>query len=104
MDFGPIPLEPDATQDMRGGVGMKVGEQRPSIQYRMRTVRIGLQATTLVLICLIVFPLLPGHEPLDMGPYVGVVVAAALAALAVAFLPWRGLFEDGLGEWALYIW
>ena len=74
------------------------------VRYMLRAVRIGVLMTLVVLACLIVFPFLPGHEPLDMWPYVGIVAAAAVGVLVVARLPWRSLFEAGVGERAVSAW
>src|SRR6266550_4277427 len=80
------------------------GEHRLSIQYLMRTVRIGVQSTAMVLACLVVFPLLPGHRPMSIVPYVAIASVAALGGVVVALAPWRRLLDRGLGSWALYGW
>src|SRR5207249_4799371 len=80
------------------------GEHQLSIQYVMRTVRIGVQSTAMVLACLVVFPFLPGHRPISIGPYVAIASVAALGGVVVALAPWRRLFDKGLGSWALYGW
>ena len=80
------------------------GERQLSIQYLLRTIRIGLQSTAMVLVCLVVFPFLPGHRPLSVGPYVAVIAAGAIVGAVVAVVPWQRLFERGLGVWTLYAW
>jgi signal transduction histidine kinase len=83
---------------------MTGGEHRPSVRYLLRTVRIGVSTTALVLLALVVFPLLPGHQPVAMGPYVALLVAAAIGAIGVRLAPWRRLFDRGRGRPALYLW
>jgi signal transduction histidine kinase len=80
------------------------GEQQLSIQYLLRAVRIGVHTTAMVVGCLVVFPFLPGHRPLNTGLYAAIVVFGAAGGIAVAFIPWRRLFERGLGFRALYLW
>jgi signal transduction histidine kinase len=80
------------------------GEHQLSSRYLMRTVRIGVQSTAMLLACLVVFPFLPGHRPISIGPYVAISSAAALGGVVVAFAPWRRLFDRGLEFWALYGW
>jgi signal transduction histidine kinase len=77
---------------------------RPSTEYLVRTVRIGIQATVPVLLCLLVFPALPGHGRIRLGAYGVMVGAGALGAVAVTLLPWRHLFDRRLGVPALYAW
>lgn len=83
---------------------LPLGGNGPSLHYLLRTVRIGVVTSILVVGVLVLFPFLPGHEPLHTAPYVVLVGLAALGTVAVAALPWRDLFENGLGEWALYAW
>ncbi|MFN2544584.1 MAG: sensor histidine kinase [Actinomycetota bacterium] len=80
------------------------GGNGPSIQYLLRTVRIGIWTTAIVLVCLAVFPFLPGHGPLHAPSYAAVLVIAGAGGITVALMPWRRLFETGLGQWALYAW
>jgi signal transduction histidine kinase len=76
----------------------------PLTGYRLRTVRIGILTTVLALACLVVFPMLPGHPPIHRGPYLALMVAALAGALIVWAMPWRRMFERGVGLWALYAW
>jgi diguanylate cyclase (GGDEF)-like protein/PAS domain S-box-containing protein len=72
--------------------------------YRLRTVQIGVRMTLLTLVLLAAYPFIPGHGDLESGPYAFVVAAALFGAVLVALLPWRRLFEAGLGIWVFYIW
>jgi signal transduction histidine kinase len=77
---------------------------QPSTEYLVRTVRIGLQTTIPVLLCLVVFPMLPGHGRIELVAYGVLVAAGALGAVAVAALPWKRLFDRSLGIPAMYAW
>jgi signal transduction histidine kinase len=70
----------------------------------LRTVRIGLLVTGLVLVGLCVFLALPGHGVIETGPYLAVLASAGAGAGTVAALPWRRLFERGVGIRFLYAW
>jgi signal transduction histidine kinase len=74
------------------------------VTFWLRTVRMGLLVTGLVLVALVVYPLLPGHGVIDPAPYVGILVAALVGGVVVSMLPWRRLFERGVGTWFLYAW
>jgi signal transduction histidine kinase len=80
------------------------GERDLLVPYRLRAVRVGIQVTLVALATLVTFPILPGHGEIDVGPYVGIVAGAAVGIAAVAVLPWKRLFERGLGLWTLYAW
>src|SRR5689334_23803580 len=72
--------------------------------YQLRTVRIGTWVTSLTLLGLAAYEILPGHGVMNEAVYTGALVVGAVAACAVAMLPWSRLFESSLGEWALYVW
>ena len=73
--------------------------------YRLRTVRIGVVATFLVLGSLVGFLVLPSREQgIETIPFVVVISIGAAAALGIAALPWRRLFERGIGLGAMYLW
>jgi K+-sensing histidine kinase KdpD len=78
--------------------------QELSTEYRLRTVRIGIVATALVLVALVVYPILPHPISLSALPYAMVIVAAAAGGLLVGVLPWRTLFDMGIGIRFLYAW
>ena len=74
------------------------------VPYRLRTVRIGVTVTWLTLAALAAMPLLPGHSRIEL-PWYGVVLAGgALGVITVASLPWRRLFDAGLGIRFMYAW
>ena len=76
----------------------------PPIRYWLRSVRIGLLVTLLVIAVLILLPFLPHRAEFQMAPYLGVLAAGAAGGLVVALLPWERLFERGLGVYFLYGW
>lgn len=78
--------------------------QDPLDEYRMRTVRVAVVSTYVVLGLLIAYPVLPGHATVTTAPYVGLVVVAAIGSTTAALLPWRALFRRGWGERVLSWW
>src|SRR5438034_11584852 len=73
-------------------------------RYWLRTVRIGLLVTALVIGVLIVLPFLPHRTDFRLVLYSGVIVAGVAGALVVAALPWKRLFDSGVGVRFLYAW
>ena len=81
------------------------GERRSLISYRLRSVRVGVQATFLVLAALLAFVFIPSRTEFESeGLYLGVLAVAGAGAVVVARLPWEKLFERGWGMWAMYTW
>ncbi|MDQ4143864.1 MAG: PAS domain-containing protein [Actinomycetota bacterium] len=81
------------------------GEGQSLISYRLRTVRVGLQATLLILTALLVFALIPSSvEFEDRTWFVATLVAAAAGAAVISLLPWQRLFGSAWGMRALYAW
>lgn len=74
------------------------------IRYWLRSVRIGLLVTVLVIAVLILLPFLPNQAHIQIVPYLGVLTAGAAGGVVIALLPWEGLFERGLGMYFLYGW
>ena len=75
------------------------------ISYRLRSVRVGVQATFLVLAGLFAFLFIPSRVEFESEAlYLGVLVVAAIGAIVVALLPWARLFTHGWGMWAMYTW
>jgi len=74
------------------------------IPYWLRTVRIGLVVTLLALVALVIPPFLPGHGLYRTAPYFAVLVLAALGGLMVRSLPWKRLFDQGIGLRFMYGW
>jgi signal transduction histidine kinase len=73
-------------------------------EYRLRTVRIGVWATVFVLIALLWYVLSPGNDDIQRGPSLAVMGVGLIGAIVVASLPWRRLFERGLGLAFMYAW
>ena len=81
------------------------GDGKSLISYRLRTVRVGVQATFLVLAALALFPLIPSSSvDLDEVSFYVIAGIAALGAILVHFLPWKELFKDHRGMWTMYVW
>src|SRR2546427_4136150 len=74
------------------------------IRYWLRSVRIGLLVTVLVIAVLILLPFLPNQAHIQIVPYLGVLTAGAAGGIVIALLPWEGLFERGVGMYVLYGW
>ena len=75
------------------------------ISYRLRTVRVGVQATCLALVCLAIFALIPSSTVhIDTVPYSVFLALAALGAILIHLLPWKELFKDNRGMWTMYAW
>lgn len=81
------------------------GERQSLMAYRLRSIRVGVQATFLVLVGLFAYAFIPSHVAFDSRTlYMGVLVLAAAGAVLVWFLPWERLFERGWGMPAMYAW
>jgi signal transduction histidine kinase len=86
-------------------------EERPAgdldhvlTEYRLRTVSIGVWATWFVLVALLAYVLYPGQDEVN-GPAMLITMGVgALGAILVGALPWRRLFERGLGITFMYAW
>jgi hypothetical protein len=74
------------------------------VQYWLRAIRIGIQATALVLLALAMLLLLPGDGRIRPAPFATILVLAAVGGLAVTLLPWDRLFESRWGLRCLYAW
>lgn len=72
--------------------------------YQLRTVRIGVITTWLVIGTMVIYPFLPGSPELPRLPYFLLVLAGAAAVTVVTALPWAWLFDRGVGQWVLYAW
>lgn len=74
------------------------------VPYRLRTVRIGVQATWLTIAGLVVFLLLAGDDSLAITPYLTLLAMAGVGAAIISKLPWETLLRRGIGVWVLYAW
>lgn len=75
----------------------------PLIPYRVRTVRLAVQATWLVLVALGLLVALP-HVHFPKGPYMAVLGVAAAGVSMIQMLPWKRLFERGVGIRLMHVW
>jgi signal transduction histidine kinase len=73
-------------------------------EYRVRTVRIGVIATVFVMVALFAYVIHPGQDEVKRAPSLIVMGIGLLGAFVVAALPWRRLFERGLGMYFMYAW
>ena len=74
------------------------------IDYRLRTVRIGVRATWIVVAGLGAYLLLASDSSVDRPLFLATLAAALAGALVVALLPWPRLLGSPLGLPALYAW
>lgn len=72
--------------------------------YRLRTVRIAVQATGLALALLAVYPLVSGHGSIRSAPYFALMAFAIVGALSFNFLPWNKILDSPRGIWVFYAW
>lgn len=93
--------------DAPAGKGAAPGDwvEQLTIAYKIRTVRIGVQATALALLVLAALPGLPGHPPIHVVAYaILLALGAAGAATVELVVPWERLFLAGWGDRARYAW
>jgi len=74
------------------------------IPFRLRTVRVGLQSSVLVILSLGAYPFLPGGPTLPVGVYMSLLTVGLVGAVLVWRLPWARLFETRTGDVMLYVW
>jgi signal transduction histidine kinase len=74
------------------------------IPYWLRTVRVGVVITGLVVAVLMVPPFLPHGRDFHVLPYIGLLAVAAAGGALVALLPWKRLFTRGTGVLFMYAW
>ena len=72
--------------------------------HLLRTVRVGINATWLVVAGLAGFLATSSADSIDRGLFLGVLVAALAGVVAIGLLPWERLFETRLGMPTLYLW
>ncbi|MGH2684853.1 MAG: histidine kinase dimerization/phospho-acceptor domain-containing protein, partial [Actinomycetota bacterium] len=77
---------------------------RTLTEYRLRTVRIGVLATVFVLVALLAYVLFPGEDEIRQTPALILMGIGLAGAGLVAGLPWRRLFERGVGLHFMYAW
>ena len=73
-------------------------------EYRVRTVRIGVIATVFVMVALFAYVIHPGQDEVQRTPSLVVMGIGLLGAFVVSALPWRRLFERGIGMSFMYAW
>ncbi len=83
---------------------MNSQDRRVLAPFRLRTVRMGVRATLLIVPGLAAIPFLPGASIPNPVAY-WVLLGTTLAGVAgVAALPWQRLLLQPTGEWLLYAW
>jgi len=78
--------------------------QDPLVRYRLRSIRVGVLVPALTVASLVTLLFLPGRGALETGPFLFVLGAATGGGALIALLPWKRLFETGVGNLFLYIW
>src|SRR5438105_8219586 len=98
-----VPMRTDRSRQNEGWQRSPRTTLAPT-RFLLRSVRIALQATAVVLFVLAIYPILPGHGTLDAPPYAALLGIGTLAAVTAALLPWPRLFERGYGISFLVMW
>ena len=74
------------------------------LPYRLRTVRLGVQATWMVVLILPLLFVLRHRGQVDPTSYFSILAVAGAGGLLIRLLPWTRLFERGLGFPVMYAW
>ena len=74
------------------------------LPYRLRTVRLGVLATWMAIAALLAMAILPERPAFALPPYLITLGVGGLGVLIVSLLPWRRLFERGIGIAVMYAW
>ena len=74
------------------------------LEYRIRTVRIGIWSTGLALASLVVYSVLPGRPPIHAGAFVAELIVAVVGVVIVATLPWARILGHPKGMFVFYAW
>lgn len=72
--------------------------------YRLRTVRVAIQTTFMVLVGLLLFRVLPGGDQISTTTFVTMWGLAAAGTAFAFYLPWQKLIESGAALRVLYAW
>ncbi|MDA8183120.1 MAG: putative bifunctional diguanylate cyclase/phosphodiesterase [Acidimicrobiales bacterium] len=59
--------------------------------FRLRSVKVGLGASVLIICLIVIYSLLPGHVPLDVPAFYTLIGIAAAGTVVVALVPWEHL-------------
>jgi K+-sensing histidine kinase KdpD len=97
-----IRVEISRTARLNGDVGDQLNELL--VPYRLRAVRIGVQATWLTVAGLLLFLVLEGRGEIETTPYLICLALTVLGAMVVSLLPWESMLKTASGLWALYAW
>lgn len=98
---------PDPSGQVRrseAGDGPKLPERDPMRSFLIRTVRIGVRSSLMVLIGLAVFPLLPTNGIESLPAYVAILAAAAGGVALVHLVQWDHYLGSSIGYGILYLW
>lgn len=76
----------------------------PLVPFQLRTIRVSTQTTLLALLATAAFFTLSEKSTVKLGPYFALFVSVTIAAAMATLLPWRRLFESGLGARTQYAW
>jgi hypothetical protein len=76
-----------------------------TVRYLLRTVKVGISATWIVLTALLVYLIAATDAQIvHRTLFLGGLIAAAAGAAVIAALPWPRLLEGQAGMWVLYAW
>ena len=74
------------------------------LSFMLQTIRIGINATWIVVAGLAVYLLFPASDHTDRPRFLAVLILALLGALVIALLPWSRLLQTRWGWPMLYAW
>lgn len=83
---------------------MLMQKEQHHTTFMLRTIRIGINATWIVVIGLTLYVLFSPSDHTDRARFLAVLAAALAGALLVALLPWPRLLASRWGRPALYAW
>ncbi len=93
-----VPENPDVTETQSRALDAAV------IAYRVRTVRVGIVTSALVLLAGLVYMLLPGHVSIYGLPFGLVLGIGAVGLVTALFIPWDETFRTPMGLKAQSVW
>ena len=103
---GPGP-EDRAVRGTGRGTGRGGGEERRIgvlDEVRIKSIRVGVLATVVVLCVITLYALLPGRTAFDRAPFFVLMGLALAGTIPMAFAPWERLVRRGFLVPALYTW
>lgn len=81
-----------------------VQKEQHLVSFLLRTIRIGINATWIVVAGLAFYLLFSSGDHVDRPRFIAVLLLALAGAFVIALLPWERLLQTKLGWPALYLW